>query len=94
MRSGLSLHLAHVTAGSTSDSRKFLSSLDTMDSPRNVNRDVESDEVPSSIFYNYPAARNGPPGRWAHSACAIGNQLIVFGGIGESCLIFVRLVFA
>lgn len=89
---GASLHLAHVspTAVDSQNIPIVLSSdlMSTSSSPPDAHA-----AVPSSIFYNYPAARNGPPGRWAHSACAVGTQIIVFGGIGEHIIAALRCNF-
>lgn len=72
---GHSLHLAHVSPVN-GESQKL-----TRMSISSIARGG-LDDVPSSIFYNYPVARNGPPGRWAHAAVAVGTSICVFGGIG------------
>ena len=42
--------------------------------------------APSSLFFNYPTTTTGgkgPSKRWAHSMCAVGDSIVIFGGMGE-----------
>ncbi len=81
---GASMHLHHMTeSGST-----YVASS-------SANTSSGHHEVPpSSLFFNYPSCPQSPSGRWAHSVCSVGRDMIVFGGIGKFrteplvCLIF------
>ncbi|GAX74552.1 hypothetical protein CEUSTIGMA_g2002.t1 [Chlamydomonas eustigma] len=69
---GASLHLPHINSFEMSTVTSVASTS------------MSQGDVPSSLFYNYPVCNGNPPGRWAHSSCAYGMHMIVFGGIGHS----------
>ena len=42
--------------------------------------------LPSSVFFQYPIARNAPQGRWSHSASQLGHLMVVYGGVAHAVL--------
>ena len=80
---GTSMHLYHVLATAQSESsRGELQMLRTASPAPGSSSSSREDIPPGSVFFNYPAASNAPPARWAHTAVAVGTSIVVFGGIG------------
>lgn len=46
---------------------------------------VADEDVPRSVFYDFPSTGGAPPApRWGHAAAAVGECLYVFGGVGAT----------
>ena len=46
---------------------------------------VADEDVPRTVFYDFPSAGGTPPApRWGHAAAAVGERLFVFGGMGAN----------
>ena len=72
-----SMHLLHVA--------NYPSSLISESAPPSSALLQRLHAAPSSLFFNYPTTTGGkgPSKRWAHSMCAVGDSIVVFGGMGE-----------